>query len=271
MHASYRSAEVDVSERSTEVRWRRPCKECAKRNGPQALRCAEMLEARVVSAAALEVRARLLRCCNPSAARGRSASRRTTVLHPKKPYVIVVGVDYSESGELALEQALSLAAERGNSELHAIHVISLVLPALPVECAVPSNVVNISLDQAAKELAQHLTKSVNVSRERGVLGVDGLHVFTHVRCDMPARRIAQLAADFEADLVVIGSQGRRGLPRCVLGSVAEAVVRLAPCPVLVVRPKGIVTPTIESRCPECGYTRVDPTASDGSGPAVTRS
>jgi hypothetical protein len=51
MHASYRSAEVDVSERSTEVRWRRPCKECAKRNGPQALRRAEMLEARVVSVA----------------------------------------------------------------------------------------------------------------------------------------------------------------------------------------------------------------------------
>jgi nucleotide-binding universal stress UspA family protein len=193
------------------------------------------------------------------------------VLDRKKPYVIVVGVDYSESGELALEQAISLAAERGNSELHAIHVISLVLPALPVECAVPPNVVNISVDQAAKDLSEHLTKTVNVSLERGMVGADGLRVFTHVRWDMPARQIALLAADLEADLVVIGSQGRRGLPRCLLGSVAEVVVRLAPCPVLVVRPKRAVPPTIESPCPECGYTRVEQTASDGNGPPVVRS
>jgi nucleotide-binding universal stress UspA family protein len=52
--------------------------------------------------------------------------------------------------------------------------------------------------------------------------------------------IAQLASDIEADLVVVGTHGHRGLERLLLGSVAENVVRLAPCPVLVVRPVGAI-------------------------------
>ena len=47
--------------------------------------------------------------------------------------------------------------------------------------------------------------------------------------------IVALATDERADLVVLGTQGRSGLPRALLGSVAERVVRLAPCPVLTVR------------------------------------
>ena len=57
--------------------------------------------------------------------------------------------------------------------------------------------------------------------------------------DTPAFEIAQLATDLEADLVIVGTHGRRALSRLVLGSVAEVAVRLAPCPVLVMRPKAI--------------------------------
>lgn len=53
----------------------------------------------------------------------------------------------------------------------------------------------------------------------------------------PATRIREKAAEWPADMIVTGSHGRRGLSRIMLGSVAEAVVRRAPCPVLVVRPK----------------------------------
>jgi nucleotide-binding universal stress UspA family protein len=72
----------------------------------------------------------------------------------------------------------------------------------------------------------------------------------HIRLDAASEEISQLAADLEADLVVVGTHGRRGLGRFLLGSVAEGVVRAAPCPVFVVRPKRVVTPTtaaIESR------------------------
>jgi nucleotide-binding universal stress UspA family protein len=47
--------------------------------------------------------------------------------------------------------------------------------------------------------------------------------------------IAQLARDWNADLLVVGTHGRRGVSRLLLGSVAEGMVRVAPCPLLLVR------------------------------------
>ena len=180
------------------------------------------------------------------------------MLDTKKPYVIVVGVDYSEVGALALEQAIALAAERPRAELHAIHVIAMIPPPLPAECVVPPRLASASLDEAADELDAHMAKTLGAKLERAAAAEAPLPVHTHVRSVAPAHEIAQLAADLEADLVVVGSHGRRGLPRCIMGSVAEEVVRLAPCPVLVVRPKRIVTmPHIEPPCPECVKARED--------------
>jgi hypothetical protein len=78
-----------------------------------------------------------------------------------------------------------------------------------------------------------------------------------VRFDSIADEIAQLSADLEADLVVVGTHGRRGISRMLLGSSAEATVRLAPCPVLVVRPKALpdAPPRIEPPCPDCVAAR----------------
>jgi hypothetical protein len=82
-------------------------------------------------------------------------------------------------------------------------------------------------------------------------------VVTHMRFDAISQEIAQLAADLEADLVVVGTHGRRGVSRLLLGSVAEATVRLAPCGVLVVRSKAIPepAPSIEPPCPRCVEAR----------------
>ena len=87
--------------------------------------------------------------------------------------------------------------------------------------------------------------------------LDSVRLRAHLRLEAPAHELAQIAADLEADLVVVGTHGRRGIARLLLGSVAEAVVRLAPCPVLVVRPKALPEqlPRIEPPCPECLETR----------------
>lgn len=53
----------------------------------------------------------------------------------------------------------------------------------------------------------------------------------------PATEIVKAAREWPADVIVIGSHGRRGVPRVLLGSVAEGVMRHAPCPVLVIRAK----------------------------------
>jgi len=63
----------------------------------------------------------------------------------------------------------------------------------------------------------------------------GLKVRTVLRSGVPYREVVALATDERADLVLMGTHGRGGLDRALLGSVADRVVRLAPCPVLTVR------------------------------------
>ena len=57
-----------------------------------------------------------------------------------------------------------------------------------------------------------------------------------LRTGTAAEEIGQAATDEGADLIVVGTHGRTGLERLVIGSVAERVVRIAPCPVLTVKP-----------------------------------
>jgi nucleotide-binding universal stress UspA family protein len=63
----------------------------------------------------------------------------------------------------------------------------------------------------------------------------GLKARVALRTGVPYREIVDLVTDERADLVVIGTHGRGGIDRALLGSVADRVVRLVPCPVLTVR------------------------------------
>jgi hypothetical protein len=76
--------------------------------------------------------------------------------------------------------------------------------------------------------------------------------FGHLRTGDPAREIVQLASDVAADLIVVGTHGRTGMMKLLLGSVAQTVLTNAACPVLVVKPRGLPEwPAIEPRCPNC--------------------
>jgi universal stress protein A len=57
----------------------------------------------------------------------------------------------------------------------------------------------------------------------------------HLKWEDPRHAVVDVAKEVKADLVVIGTHGRKGLKRALMGSVAESVVRFAPCPVLTVR------------------------------------
>jgi nucleotide-binding universal stress UspA family protein len=180
-------------------------------------------------------------------------------------YVIVAGVDQSESGDRALEHALRLGAAHGSSEVHAISVVSFLSSASgAAEYALANLFPGIPLEQAYAELERHVERKLEVLRERLTpqLAEHLPRTVCHIRVDAPAKEIAQLAADIEADLVIVGTHGRRGVARALLGSVAETTVRLAPCPVMVVRPKQISPEvSIAPPCPECVKARV---ASGGS-------
>ncbi len=176
----------------------------------------------------------------------------------EKPYLIVVGVDYSPASDLALAQAFELAETRANAEVHVVNVVRLYgNQALMDAPTTQAGFTAVSLADANAQLAAYVERQTSAYGQAKV-GSRLRRVVAHLRLEAPAEEIAQTAADLDADLIVVGTHGRRGVSRLLLGSVAEAVVRLAPCPVFVVRPKALLveTPKIEPPCPVCVETRV---------------
>jgi len=179
----------------------------------------------------------------------------------EKPYVIVVGVDYSSASDLALEQALELANARPNAEVHIVNVVRLYGNQALIDAPTEPGFAAISLADANAQLRAYVEQRQQAYRDSQTKkgGMRLQRVISHLRLEAPAQEIVQTAADLDADLIVVGTHGRRGISRLLLGSVAEAVVRLAPCPVFVVRPKALLqapaVPQIEPPCPRCVETR----------------
>ena len=176
----------------------------------------------------------------------------------KRPFTVIVGVDYSETSALALVEAIKTARSRDPNHVHVVHSVLPVQTASPMVGAYVPPAVDTA--KAAEELRLFVERTL--AAEQKSLPDDGRplvdRLTTHLGVSDPRETIAQLASDLDADLVVIGTHGRRGVSRLLLGSVAEGVVRIAPCPVLVVRPRGTATskvPDIEPPCPKCVETR----------------
>jgi nucleotide-binding universal stress UspA family protein len=140
---------------------------------------------------------------------------------------ILVAVDFSEASRLAFDDAAELA-QRFGAELDVLHVWE-VPTFLPPDVPVVVGGAGTSLAEAVREAAeQALDAFVADARERGI----AVHA-ARLEMGLPASTIIDQATGY--DLLVLGTHGRSGLPRFVLGSVAERVVRHAPCPVLTVR------------------------------------
>jgi nucleotide-binding universal stress UspA family protein len=113
--------------------------------------------------------------------------------------------------------------------------------------------------QAAEEARDEINAVVDRKIEKPT--PNDLHLYIHARIGHPAEQILKLAAEANADVILVGTHGRRGVKRWLLGSVAERVVRHAGCPVLVVREKSYteMAPaeelTPEPPCPDCVATR----------------
>jgi nucleotide-binding universal stress UspA family protein len=176
-----------------------------------------------------------------------------------KPYVVVVGAEFSTASELAVQKAFELAAQQPASEVHLVNVVQTYGPQIAYEMPVDASALQVlTLPEARARFQRYADEAFGrfMDRWQGPQGKRAQpigKVVAHVRFDAIADEISQLAADLEADLVVVGTHGRRGLSRLLLGSSAEATVRLAPCPVLVVRPKALpdALPRIQPACPSC--------------------
>jgi nucleotide-binding universal stress UspA family protein len=133
---------------------------------------------------------------------------------------VVVPFDFSEQGGKSLESARVFV--EGIASLHVVHV----LPS--IELAEPG-VIWETIDDGARR-----THAEQAFREQFAAtpfaGID-----FHVRFGDPGREIAAFAAEIKAELIVMPSHGRTGFRHLLVGSVAERVVRLAHCPVLILK------------------------------------
>ncbi|MBN1611799.1 MAG: universal stress protein [Polyangiaceae bacterium] len=174
------------------------------------------------------------------------------------PYTLVVGIDFSELSDLALERGCDLAAARRPSHLHVVYVETAWNSrsqdaTSTVETEGGSEAVDLT--QVSARLHEHVEQRIELWHEAHSRELPFERLTTHVRFDPAAQAIAQLAVDVDAKLVIVGTHGRQGARRFLLGSVAENTVRLAPCDVLVVRPPDETVPQIEAPCVRCVETR----------------
>jgi nucleotide-binding universal stress UspA family protein len=133
-----------------------------------------------------------------------------TILHP---------TDFSVNSGHALQMAASLARDYG-AQLVVLHVHSIPVAVYGYgEGIVPPTA----------EGTDELTDKLNAINPPGVV------VSHHLVEGNPVEEVLRTAKEMNADLIVMGTHGRRGLSRFLMGSVAELVVRRAPCPVLTIR------------------------------------
>ncbi len=168
------------------------------------------------------------------------------------PYRIVVGIDFSELATRALEEAMELA-QRRQGELHVVAVVESAHGEFIPSADRHQSFVQIT-DHVRTRLDREAGAALRAFQARSGDGVT-LRAIAHVRVGHTAEQLTALAVEIGADLVVVGTHGRRGMQRLVMGSVAEKTVRLAPCPVLVVRPKDTHgmqgLPAMEPACVAC--------------------
>lgn len=134
---------------------------------------------------------------------------------------ILLPTDGSKGAEKAVEHALSLAEEY-DAELHVLNVVDISSQSTT---DMWTNVLG-ELEKKGEELTQEV---VAKAEERGI------DASAEVINGVPSREIVNRADEEDADLMVMGTHGRTGLDRLLIGSVAEKVVRTAEVPVMTVR------------------------------------
>ena len=141
---------------------------------------------------------------------------------------ILVATDFGEASSVALSYGRELARTFG-ATLHVVHAVDLLAARLPM-----TQGHGYDLDRLQKEVEESARTSLAelvTEDDRTKLGAREAVVASL----SPSDAILDYARDKTIDMIVIGTHGRSGISRLVMGSVAEKIVRTAPCPVLTVR------------------------------------
>ena len=142
---------------------------------------------------------------------------------------VLVPIDFSACSTHALFEAAGLA-QRVDATIHALHVIELPPYLAAEETVVKGDASEDSLAEYARRWVQD-----DLSQLEQLLDARGLRVPIKLRTGRARDEILAEASEGGYDLMVIGTHGRTGISRMLLGSVAEQLVRRSPCPVLTIR------------------------------------
>jgi nucleotide-binding universal stress UspA family protein len=139
---------------------------------------------------------------------------------------ILLATDFSKSAQQAQSYASQFAQALGAD----LHLLTIVVPPLPLpgpnsSWTMPETIVPSMITDAKAHLAE-LAKTIQLT--------SGGRIVCSVESGFPVEVIIDYTKKHQIDFLVIGTHGHRGLSRLLLGSVAEKIVRLAPCPVLTV-------------------------------------
>jgi nucleotide-binding universal stress UspA family protein len=138
---------------------------------------------------------------------------------------ILVAVDFTETSDKAFDFALELAA-KFEAELTAVHAFEIPVLGFPDGALVATADIAARIQESAR---QGLDAAVNARQGRG-----GVKIASLLREGVPQEEIKAVAEELKSDLIVIGTHGRKGLARALLGSVAENVIRTVKTPVMVI-------------------------------------
>jgi universal stress protein A len=142
---------------------------------------------------------------------------------------ILVPTDLSDPSQHAVDYAVTLA-HRFDAALYLVHAVHDPLAAPAAwELYIPDS---------PEKRQRRLDEARDRLRRIAASHADGLQVTIEVRFGSPTEEIVAAATAYGIDLIVMDTHGRTGLPHLLLGSIAEQVIRTAPCPVLAVRPRG---------------------------------
>lgn len=142
---------------------------------------------------------------------------------------ILVALDGSSTANLALKEAITLAKE-GGSKVRGVFVVDAYHVAPEVEFITAQEV----LDSMRSEAKVALAKAQKKLDAAGIKA-DTKILETNVSDGRIAEAIAREAKNWSANLIIVGTHGRRGFSHFLLGSVAESIVRVATKPVLLIR------------------------------------
>jgi len=139
---------------------------------------------------------------------------------------ILVPIDFHQGSTASLAHAVELASKLG-AELTVLHVWQMPVYGFPVVgTSIPVAELGRTVEASAKQALDEM-----VAAHEG----QGVTIRPVLRVGTPWEQILEVAKEIGADLIVMATHGRKGVPRALLGSVAEKVIRMSSVPVLTFR------------------------------------